>query len=73
MYRKCATERSPPKQRTSENAFFTLMEKLPYEQIMITQICEEAGISRGVFYHSEIAAAPDDVVYPGKTQIQKRI
>ena len=51
MYRKCATERSTQNQRTLENAFLTLMEKLPYDQITITQICEEAGISRRVFYH----------------------
>ena len=49
MYRKCTTERSAQNQRALENAFLALMGKLPYEQITITQICGEAGISRRIF------------------------
>ena len=61
MYRKCATERSAQNQRALENAFLALMEKLPYEQITITQICEEAGISRRIFYH--LFGSKQDALY----------
>ena len=61
MYRKCTTERSVRNQRVLENAFLTLMGKLPYEQITITQICAEAGISRRVFYH--LFGSKQDALY----------
>ena len=51
MYRKCATERSAQNQRRLENALLELMLKMPYEDISVTRLCEEAGISRRVFYH----------------------
>ena len=28
-----------------------MMLKIPYEEITVTQVCEEAGISRRIFYH----------------------
>ena len=51
MYRKCATERSVQNQRRLEDAFLELMLKMPYEEITVTQVCEEAEISRRIFYH----------------------
>ena len=51
MYRKCTTERSARNQRLLENALLELMLKMPYEEITATRICEEAGISRRIFYH----------------------
>lgn len=61
MYRKCATEHSSQNQRTLENAFLVLLGRLPYEQVTITQICEEAGISRRVFYH--LFGSKQDLLY----------
>ena len=51
MYRKCTTEISARNQRRVEQALLTLMEKLPFEEITVTQLCTEAGVSRRVFYH----------------------
>ena len=51
MYRKCTTERSARNQRLLENTLLELMLKMPYEEITATRICEEAGISRRIFYH----------------------
>lgn len=51
MYRKCVNERSVQKQRSLENAFLALLLKMPYGEISVTKICEEAGISRRIFYH----------------------
>lgn len=61
MYRKCATERSVQNQRALENAFLALMLKMPYEEILVTQICEEAGISRRIFYH--LFGSKQDALY----------
>ena len=61
MYRKCTTERSTQNQRVLENAFLTLMGKLPYGQITVTQICEEAGVSRRIFYH--LFGSKQDALY----------
>lgn len=61
MYRKCATERSVQNQRALENAFLALMLKMPYEEISVTRICEEAGISRRIFYH--LFGSKQDALY----------
>ena len=61
MYQKCATEQSARNQRALENAFLSLLGKKNFEQITVTQICEEAGISRRIFYH--LFGSKQDALY----------
>ena len=51
MYRKCVTEVSVQHQKQVEEALLELMQKMPYEDISVTQLCQTAGVSRRVFYH----------------------
>lgn len=51
MYRKCVTEISVQHQRQVEAALLELMQKTPYEDVSVTQLCQAAGLSRRVFYH----------------------
>lgn len=51
MYRKCATEISAQHQKQVTDSLLKLMERMPYESISVTQLCQAAGISRRVFYH----------------------
>lgn len=51
MYRKCVTEVSVRHQKQTEDALLALMEKMPYEDITVTQLCQSAGITRRIFYH----------------------
>lgn len=51
MYRKCVTEVSVQHQRQVEHALLELMQKMPYEDISVTQLCQTALVSRRVFYH----------------------
>ena len=51
MYRKCVTEVSVQHQRQIEDALLELMQKVPFEDISVTQVCDLAGVSRRVFYH----------------------
>lgn len=51
MYRKCATEISEQHQRQVADALLVLMQKMPYEDITVTQLCQCAGVTRRVFYH----------------------
>lgn len=51
MYRKCTTELSARHQRLVEERLLELLAKVPFEDITITQLCREAGISRRIFYH----------------------
>lgn len=51
MYRKCATEISVQHQRQVAESLLALMQKMPYEDITVTQLCQTAGVSRRVFYH----------------------
>ena len=51
MYRKCVTEVSARHQKQVEQALLELMQKMPYEAITVTALCQTAGISRRVFYH----------------------
>ena len=56
MYRKCATEISVQHQHQLTQALLKLMDRIPYSDITVKQICETAGISRRIFYH----------LFPGK-------
>lgn len=51
MYRKCATEISVLHQRQVTESLLALMQKMPYEEITVTQLCQAAGITRRIFYH----------------------
>ena len=51
MYRKCTTELSARHQRQVTDALLELMQKISFEDISVTQLCQTAGISRRVFYH----------------------
>ena len=51
MYRKCATEVSALHQKQITESLLELMQKIPYEDITVTQLCEASGVSRRVFYH----------------------
>lgn len=51
MYRKCATEISAQHQKQVTDALLGLMQKIPFENITVTQLCQAAGVSRRVFYH----------------------
>lgn len=51
MYRKCATEISALHQKQVTESLLGLMQKMPYENITVTQLCQAAGITRRVFYH----------------------
>lgn len=51
MYRQCATEISALHQRQVTESLLALMQKMPYEDITVTQLCQTAGVTRRVFYH----------------------
>lgn len=51
MYRKCTTERSAQHQRQVTASLLELMQKMPYEEITVTQLCQSAGVTRRIFYH----------------------
>ena len=51
MYRKCATEVSVRNQHSVTAGLLELMQKIPYEDITVTQICQIAGVTRRIFYH----------------------
>ena len=50
MYKHCNTEESAHRQRQLEQCLLELMADIPYDQITISQICEQIGISRKSFY-----------------------
>ena len=50
MYKHCNTEESAQRQRQLEQCLLDLMVDVPYANVTIGQICEQAGISRKSFY-----------------------
>ena len=50
MYKHCNTEESAHRQRQLEQCLLELMIDTPYPGITISQICEQANISRKSFY-----------------------
>jgi len=50
MYKLCKTEQSARRQRELEEGLLTAMENKKYEDILISDLCEQLGITRKVFY-----------------------
>ena len=44
MYRKCTTEVSAQNQRKVTAGLLELMQKMPYEEITVTRLCQSAGV-----------------------------
>lgn len=61
MYKLCSTEKSALHQRQLEAAFLTLAMRQNYDNITISAICREAGLSRKVFYR--LFETKTDVLY----------
>ena len=51
MYRKCATDISVQHQKQVAESLLALMQRMPYENITVTHLCQTAGVTRRVFYH----------------------
>lgn len=50
MYKLCKTEQSAKRQRAIENCLFEIMKDKIYEDITITELCEEMNMPRKAFY-----------------------
>ena len=50
MYRLCTTEKTAAQQKQFTDALFLLMQKLPYSEISVTDLCRQTGLSRNIFY-----------------------
>lgn len=50
MYKKCATETSAARQRQLEQGLLAAMSKRRYEEITVSDLCQELGIPRKSFY-----------------------
>jgi len=50
MYRRCATEESSARQKQLEDQLFQAMLHKPYNEISVSDLCDQAGISRKSFY-----------------------
>lgn len=51
MYRRCTLEKAVQTQIRYEECLMELMQKKPYAEITINDICEKMGTSRKSFYH----------------------
>lgn len=61
MYKLCSTEKSARNQQLMETAFLKLALQQNYDDITISDICREAGLSRKVFYR--LFENKNDVLY----------
>ena len=61
MYARVVSEKSAAQQRKFEQALMELMEEKLFENISISELCRETGLSRKIFYRLYDAKA--DVVY----------
>ncbi len=50
MYKLCKTEQSAKRQREIESALFELMKKRSYDNLTVTELCDELGMPRKTFY-----------------------
>lgn len=51
MYRNCTTEISALHQKQITESLLELMQKIPYEDITVTELCKASGLTRRIFYH----------------------
>jgi AcrR family transcriptional regulator len=50
MFKECKTERSAKRQRLIENTLFEMMKRRSYDDITVTDLCEELKMPRKAFY-----------------------
>ena len=50
MYKECKTERSEARQRLVGDTLISMMAKKPYDDITVTDLCEELKMPRKAFY-----------------------
>ncbi|MBR7117116.1 MAG: TetR/AcrR family transcriptional regulator [Clostridia bacterium] len=50
MFKECKTERSAKRQRLIENTLFDMMKRRSYDDITVTDLCEELKMPRKAFY-----------------------
>lgn len=50
MYKLCSTEKTAQQQRQFERVFLELSQEMPYDDITISHLCRQAGLSRKIFY-----------------------
>ena len=50
MYKKCQTERTAIRQQEMEQGLLRLMLKKHYDEISVTDLCQELQIPRKAFY-----------------------
>lgn len=61
MYRQCTTEKTSNQQKLFQNALFSAMQEHAYQDITITGLCEQTGLTRNIFYR--LFECKDDVLY----------
>lgn len=60
MYKTCATEKSVHQQRLLAQSLLSIMQSTPYSEISVTELCEQANLSRKTFYR--LFGCKDDVL-----------
>ena len=50
MYKQCRTEQSASRQRHLEQGLLQMMLKRQFEEISVSDLCEEIGVPRKAFY-----------------------
>lgn len=50
MYKRCQTEQSAARQREMEQGLLRIMERRQYEEISVSDLCNEIGVPRKTFY-----------------------
>ena len=61
MYRQCTTEKTANQQRIFHDALYQSMQDRLYSDISITDLCNQTGLSRNIFYR--LFDCKDDVLY----------
>lgn len=61
MYHQCTTEKTARQQQIFYNALFVSMHERRYSDISITDLCNQTGLSRNIFYR--LFDCKDDVLY----------